>query len=155
MSPKRLSTVIRRYRNAKGISQRDLAAKVGVKGPYIAQLETGARTNPSLDVLKKIAKVLGLPAKHLVQPESGRKSMDIFDAALSALEPDRRVCVPCWGDAADLTSPTEQRRLRAFAQALVGGEDPIAERGGMCSKCGRHVDGLTVRALPSRTPTRS
>ena len=67
MSPKRLSTVIRRYRKAKGISQRDLAAKVGVKGAYIAQLETGARKNPSLDVLKKIAKALDVPVTELLE----------------------------------------------------------------------------------------
>ena len=66
MSPKRLSTVIRRLRDAKGITQRELAAKVGVKGAYIAQLETGARKNPSLDVLKKIAKALGVPVAQLL-----------------------------------------------------------------------------------------
>jgi putative transcriptional regulator len=59
--------VIRRYRNAKGISQRDLAAKVGVKGAYIAQLETGARKNPSLDVLKKIAKALKIKVGRLLE----------------------------------------------------------------------------------------
>lgn len=67
MSPKRLSTVIRRLRAAKGISQRDLAAKVGVKGAYIAQLETGARKNPSLDVLKRIARALGVPVTELLE----------------------------------------------------------------------------------------
>ncbi|MGH7392425.1 MAG: helix-turn-helix domain-containing protein [Candidatus Rokuibacteriota bacterium] len=67
MSPKRLSTVIRRYRRAKGISQRDLAAKVGVKGAYIAQLETGARKNPSLDVLKRLARALGVPVGELLE----------------------------------------------------------------------------------------
>jgi len=67
MSPKRLSTVIRRFRGAKGISQRDLAAQVGVTGAYIAQLETGARKNPSLDVLKKIAKALGVPVTELLE----------------------------------------------------------------------------------------
>jgi transcriptional regulator with XRE-family HTH domain len=67
MSPKRLSTVIRRLRTGKGISQRDLAAKVGVKGAYIAQLETGARKNPSLDVLKRIAKHLGVTVTELLE----------------------------------------------------------------------------------------
>lgn len=67
MSAKRLSTVIQRHRKAKGISQRDLAAKVGVKGAYIAQLETGARKNPSLEVLKKIAKAFGVPVTELLE----------------------------------------------------------------------------------------
>jgi transcriptional regulator with XRE-family HTH domain len=62
-----LNAVIRRLRDAKGISQRDLAAKVGVRGAYIAQLETGARKNPSRDVLKRIAKALGVPVTELLE----------------------------------------------------------------------------------------
>src|SRR3989304_1275820 len=73
MSPKRLSTVIRGLRDAKGITQRDLAARVGVKGAYIAQLETGARKNPSLDVLKRLAKAPGVPLAGLLggRPRAG------------------------------------------------------------------------------------
>jgi transcriptional regulator with XRE-family HTH domain len=67
MPPRRLSTVIRRLRKEKGISQRELAAAVGVKGAYIAQLETGARKNPSLDVLKRLAKALGVPVGRLLE----------------------------------------------------------------------------------------
>jgi transcriptional regulator with XRE-family HTH domain len=43
---------MRRLRKAKGLSQRELASQVDKTGAYIAQLETGARKNPSLDVLK-------------------------------------------------------------------------------------------------------
>jgi transcriptional regulator with XRE-family HTH domain len=66
MSPKRLSTVIRRLRETKGITQRQLAAKAKVTGAYVAQLETGVKKNPSLDVLKRIAKVLGVPVTELL-----------------------------------------------------------------------------------------
>ncbi len=58
--------MIRRLRDAKGLTQRALAAKVGVKGAYIAQLETGARKNPSLDVLKRLAKALDVDATALL-----------------------------------------------------------------------------------------
>jgi len=57
--------VIRRLRKAKGISQRELAAQVGKTGAYIAQLETGARKNPPMDVLKKLAKALDVPVAEL------------------------------------------------------------------------------------------
>ena len=67
MSPKRLSVVIRRLRQTKGITQRDLAAQAKVTGAYVAQLETGAKKNPSLDVLKRLAKALGVPVTELLE----------------------------------------------------------------------------------------
>jgi transcriptional regulator with XRE-family HTH domain len=65
--PKKLSTILQRLRKAKVISQRTQAAKIGVKGVYIAQLETGARKNPPLDVLKRIARALGVPVTELME----------------------------------------------------------------------------------------
>jgi transcriptional regulator with XRE-family HTH domain len=41
------------------MTQRELASKAGVTGAYVAQLETGTKKNPSLDVLTRLAKVLG------------------------------------------------------------------------------------------------
>lgn len=83
MSLKRLSTMIRRLRKAKGMSQRELAARVGVKGAYIAQLETGARANPSLDVLKRIAKHLGVPVTELTRRGKRMASSGVlFDSGL-------------------------------------------------------------------------
>jgi len=67
MSPKRLTTILRQLRKAKGVSQRELAAQIGKTGAYIAQLETGVRKNPSLDVLKKLAKALGVPVAELLE----------------------------------------------------------------------------------------
>jgi transcriptional regulator with XRE-family HTH domain len=59
--------VLKQLREQRGMSQRDLAAKVGVKQPYIVQLEKGARKNPSLDVLKRLAKALGVPVTELLE----------------------------------------------------------------------------------------
>jgi transcriptional regulator with XRE-family HTH domain len=66
MSPKRLSRVIQTLREAKGLTQRDLAKKTGVTPGYIAQLEMGARKNPSLEVLRRLAKALGVPVTELL-----------------------------------------------------------------------------------------
>ena len=49
------------------MSQRDLAAKVKVTPGYIAQLETGHAKNPSLDVLKRLARALGVPVGELLE----------------------------------------------------------------------------------------
>jgi len=66
MSPKRLSRVIQRLRDAKHMTQRELAAKAKVTPGYIGQLEMGLRKNPSLKVLKKLAAALGVPVTELL-----------------------------------------------------------------------------------------
>ncbi len=58
MTCKKVGTMIRKLREQRGLSQRDLADKAKVTGAYIAQLETGVKENPSFDVLKRIAKAL-------------------------------------------------------------------------------------------------
>ena len=59
--------MIRRLRETKGLTQRDLADKAKVTGAYVAQLETGAKRNPSLDVLKRLARALGVPVAELLE----------------------------------------------------------------------------------------
>ena len=66
MSPRKLQTVIKRLRQAKGLSQRALAARVGVSAAYITMLERGKKTNPSLPTLRKLAKALGVPVTELL-----------------------------------------------------------------------------------------
>lgn len=64
---RRLSGMIKRRRTELGLSQRALANRVGVSDAYITQLETRKRINPSLDVLKKLAKALKVPMAELVK----------------------------------------------------------------------------------------
>jgi transcriptional regulator with XRE-family HTH domain len=63
----RLRTVLKELREARGWSQRDLAAKAKVTAAYIAQLETGARKNPTMDILKRLAKALKVTVGELVE----------------------------------------------------------------------------------------
>ena len=63
----RLSGMIKRRRTKLGLSQRALALRVGVSDAYIAQLETRERINPSLAVLKKLAKALKVSVAELVE----------------------------------------------------------------------------------------
>jgi transcriptional regulator with XRE-family HTH domain len=67
MSPQRLSAVLRRLREQKGITQERLAAQAKVTRPYLTMLETGAKKNPSLDVLKRLARALGVPVTELLE----------------------------------------------------------------------------------------
>ena len=53
-----MSQQIRKARKASGLTQVELADKAGVTQAYIAALENGTRKNPSLDLLRKLAKAL-------------------------------------------------------------------------------------------------
>jgi len=48
---------IKKYRSEFGMTQEDLAEKVGVSRVYIGYVEQG-RNTPSLEILEKIAKAL-------------------------------------------------------------------------------------------------
>ena len=65
MSPK-IGRMIQRLREDKGLSQRQLAARAGVTNGYISQLEAGDKKNPSLAVLQRLAKALGVPVTELL-----------------------------------------------------------------------------------------
>ena len=67
MSPKRVGRMIQRLREEKGLSQRQLASRAGVTNGYISQLEAGDKKNPSLAVLQRLAKALGVPVTGLLQ----------------------------------------------------------------------------------------
>jgi len=66
MSPKRLGKMLKQRREDKRLTQAELAHKVGVSQGYIAKLESGDKKNPTLDLLKKIAKHLGVPVTELL-----------------------------------------------------------------------------------------
>jgi len=64
---RRLSGMIKQRRMELRLSQRALAKQVGVSDAYITQLETRERTNPSLEVLKKLAKALKVTVSELLE----------------------------------------------------------------------------------------
>ena len=64
MSPKRLATVITRLRGQE--TQELLAKRAKVSRSYLAAIEAGHKKNPSLVVLRKLAKALGVPVTELL-----------------------------------------------------------------------------------------
>jgi transcriptional regulator with XRE-family HTH domain len=60
MASKGLDQVIRELREKKGLTQEELAFKAKVTQGYVAQLELGIRKNPSLDVVRRLARALGV-----------------------------------------------------------------------------------------------
>jgi XRE family transcriptional regulator of biofilm formation len=66
MTPKRLDQVMRELRENKGLTQEELAFKARVTPGYVAQLELGLRKNPSLDVVRRLARALKVPLAELL-----------------------------------------------------------------------------------------
>ncbi len=63
----RLKVRLRAWRRERGLSQAELAKKAGVTALYLSQLETGLREDPSLPVLRRLAKALGVSAEELLE----------------------------------------------------------------------------------------
>ena len=64
MKKKTLGEVLKNQRSTLGLTQRQLALKLGVKPSHVAYLEKDRR-RPSLALLSRIADVLGLPKESL------------------------------------------------------------------------------------------
>jgi transcriptional regulator with XRE-family HTH domain len=67
MPPRRIGMRIKRLREAKGLSQKALGTRAKVTDAYVAMLETGKRKNPSLPVLQRLARALGVPMTALLE----------------------------------------------------------------------------------------
>jgi len=59
--------VLKTLRTAQEMGLRELAKKAKVPPGYLAELEAGKKKNPSLDVLKRLAKALGVPVTELLE----------------------------------------------------------------------------------------
>jgi XRE family transcriptional regulator of biofilm formation len=57
---------IKRLREAKGLTQAELAIQARVTRPYVTMLESGVRKTPSLPMLQRLAKALGVPVTELL-----------------------------------------------------------------------------------------
>jgi transcriptional regulator with XRE-family HTH domain len=62
----KLRTMVARLRKQRHLTLLQLARRVGVTEAYMSMLESGARKNPSLAMLKKLAKALGVSVAELV-----------------------------------------------------------------------------------------
>ncbi len=65
MSPKRLAVLLTKRREAAKMTQEELARRAKLSRGYLADLEAGHRTNPSVSVLRRLSKALGVPVAEL------------------------------------------------------------------------------------------
>jgi transcriptional regulator with XRE-family HTH domain len=59
--------MLKELREERKMSQFELAQKSGVPQGYLSELEAGKKKNPGLDVLKRLAKALGITVSELLE----------------------------------------------------------------------------------------
>lgn len=60
---------INKIRKSKGISLNSFAKEVGISAGYLSDIENNIKKNPSMDILGKIASILGIPTSELLSTE--------------------------------------------------------------------------------------
>lgn len=66
MSPRQIGKTLKERREGLGLTREQLAKKAKVTTAYVSMLEAGKRKNPSLPVLRRLAKELGVPVTELL-----------------------------------------------------------------------------------------
>ena len=66
MNPGKLSALLKRLRKERGLTQLELAKTAGVAQGYVSALEAGQKNNPSVAVMRKLAKALSVPISKLL-----------------------------------------------------------------------------------------
>lgn len=80
-----LSDNIKKYRQIQGLTQKQLADKVGISGAFMSLIEQG-KNNPSDENLKKIAQVLGVSVEELTIEESNTPTEEIIKLLIELTE---------------------------------------------------------------------
>jgi XRE family transcriptional regulator, master regulator for biofilm formation len=61
-----IGDTVRRARRRQGVGQAALAARARISQAYLSRLEAGLQRNPSIAVLKRLAKALDVPVTDLL-----------------------------------------------------------------------------------------
>lgn len=80
-----LSDNIKKYRQIQGLTQKQLADKVGISGAFMSLIEQG-KNNPSDENLKKIAQVLGVSVEELTIEESNTPTEEMLKLLIELTE---------------------------------------------------------------------
>src|SRR5262245_6191681 len=67
MASKKMATRFAELRDRVGLTQAQLARRANVSRGYLADLEAGHRTNPSVPALRRLARALKVPVATLVE----------------------------------------------------------------------------------------
>ena len=70
MPDKTLGEVVRELRESRGLTPAQLAEKAQVALSLVLSLEAGSQSNPSRQIVYRLARALDVPAKRLLEPGS-------------------------------------------------------------------------------------
>jgi transcriptional regulator with XRE-family HTH domain len=70
MSVQKLGEIVRELRESRGFTQAQLAERAQIALSYITVIESGQGGSPPRQILQRIARALGVPAKRLLEPEA-------------------------------------------------------------------------------------
>ncbi|QEZ68022.1 XRE family transcriptional regulator [Paraclostridium bifermentans] len=76
---------IKKFRKEKGLTQKELAEKIGVSGAYIQQIENNKK-NPSIKTLNKISSALGVTIQELIAGE--KQQVEIIEKDITQFSTD-------------------------------------------------------------------
>jgi transcriptional regulator with XRE-family HTH domain len=92
-----LFETLKRFRTRSRKSLQEVAEEVEASKAYIWELETGRATNPSIELLKKLAKCLGVSVADLIEenPQGGdeRPELVTMYRELKELTPEDRQAI--------------------------------------------------------------
>ena len=80
-----MTNKIRECRKRKGLSQEELANKIGVKRAVVSKYETG-KISPRIEIIQKISRVLGVPVHELVGDTMYIDTVETMTALLNSGE---------------------------------------------------------------------
>lgn len=67
---------IKELRKSKGLSMSELAEKAGVAKSYLSSIERSRQTNPSIQFLEKVGRVLGVSVNQLIEGNNESSVLD-------------------------------------------------------------------------------
>ncbi len=70
---RQLGSTLRKEREGQGLTQAQLAAKIGMDEPAVSRIEKGLNLNPTLDTLNRIAAGLGKKIEIVLSEEAARE----------------------------------------------------------------------------------
>lgn len=76
-----LGDILKKVREAKGLSQKELAGLLDMPQPQYSRIESG-KTDPSFTTLERIAKALGISLADLFKADEIFKDVNTYDKTL-------------------------------------------------------------------------
>lgn len=131
--PATLAQLIKSRRAALGLTQEDLAERVNMSQRWVSAVETGEVAAPRIDVMRRLASVLGVPIEDLFvaagiasTPAGARKIMEDapeYDPSLDAplTEEERSFLANVMFLGLDEMSPRKLRRMIRIMQETDDG----------------------------------